>query len=203
VEYDWEKIFESKTNKELYDIVTRKVVLSKEAIDIAKQELSNRGFDFNNMDANYAAWQMSALIKEAEEDNRIELSGSRLHIPLKTLPIVILIISLLYLGINNLTSYTIPMGMAIYLSLISIVVILLNNYQMKKLKQNQKNRIEKIKELKEKLDKENLLNENSHIRDELVRQRIEDSKQKTRLNYIMIISLIIGLIIYYLLIKTT
>ena len=83
--YDWEKIFENKTNKELYDIVIGRKVLSKEAVKYARTELENRNFDFDNMEANKAAWEISSLIEE-EDYARLEISGSRAkHISAKIL----------------------------------------------------------------------------------------------------------------------
>ena len=65
--YNWEKIFKNKTNKELYEIVIGKKVLSKEAIKYAKTELENRDFDFENMTVNKAAWKLIDL--SLDEDN--------------------------------------------------------------------------------------------------------------------------------------
>ena len=50
MDYDWEKIFENKTNKELYDIVVGKVVLSNDVILYARKELERRNFDFDSVD---------------------------------------------------------------------------------------------------------------------------------------------------------
>ena len=46
--YNWEKIFEKKSTKELFKIYKGNSFLSKDASIYAKKELEKRNFDFNN-----------------------------------------------------------------------------------------------------------------------------------------------------------
>ena len=155
--YDWEKIFENKTNKELYDIVIGKVVLSKDAIHIAKQELERRNFDFDNMEANKAAWEISNLIEE-EDYAQLEITGRRAKfISIKIYLLIITGIILVYYSVNELTEFTFPLEMTLFYIGLATFLVLLNNFMHKKQKQAHINRVRKFNELKEKLDKEKLL----------------------------------------------
>ena len=196
--YDWEKIFENKTNKELYDIVVGRKVLSKEAVNYAKTELENRNFDFDNMEANKAAWEISSLIEE-EDYARLELTGRRAkHISIKLLLLIITGITIIYFIATKFTDFDIPVEMALFSIAISTLFILLNNFQAKKQKQAHNKRIEKIKELKEKLDQENLLTKESTIHKELKRHRIEEEKGIKRISYMMIGISVIMILVFIL-----
>jgi len=196
--YDWEKIFENKTNKELYEIATGKRILSKDAVKFAKQELESRNFDFENMDANKAAWEISSIIEE-EDYARLEITGRRAkYIPLNILLLIVSGIIIVYFAINNLTEYEFPIDMAIIFSGIATLFILLNNFQAKKQNQKQKKRFERIKKLKEKLENENLLTKDSPIHNEIIRHRIEETKGIKTISYIMTGISAIMLLIYIL-----
>ena len=184
--YDWEKIFENKTNKELYDIVVGRKVLSKDAVKYAKTELKNRNFDFDNMEANKAAWEISSLIEE-EDYARLEITSRRAkHISLKVLFLIIFGTAIIYFIASKFSDFDFPLDMALFIIAVSALFILLNNFQAKKQKQAQKKRFEKIKELKEKLENENLLTNESPIHDEIKRHRIEEAKGIKTISYIMI-----------------
>lgn len=66
MDYDWIEIFKSKSDKELYEIYSGKSFLPKSAIPIAKDELSKRGFDFNNMELNTDKWRLSDIEEEID-----------------------------------------------------------------------------------------------------------------------------------------
>ena len=196
--YNWEKIFENKTNKELYDILIGRKVLSKEAVKYAKTELENRNFDFDNMEANKAAWEISNLIEE-EDYARLEITGRRAkHISTKILFLIISGIAIIYLIINKFSDFDFPVEMALFFIAISTLFILLNNFQAKKQKQAQKNRFEKIKKLKEKLENENLLTKDNPIYKEIKRHRIEEAKGIKTFSYIMIGVSAIMVLVYIL-----
>jgi len=67
--YDWEKIFKSKTEKELYQIYTDKVKLNKEAKVFAKQELMLRKFEFDKVDLHKKKWELENLIEEEKDSD--------------------------------------------------------------------------------------------------------------------------------------
>ncbi len=196
--YNWGKIFENKTNKELYDIVIGRKVLSKEAVKYAKAELENRNFDFDNMEANKAAWEISSLIEE-EDYARLEITGRRArHISLKILFLTVTGILIVYFIVSKFTDFGFPLEMALFFIGLSTLFILLNNFQAKKQKQAQEKRFERIKELKEKLENENLLTKESPIHNEIKRQRIEETKGIKTILYITIGISVIMILIYIL-----
>lgn len=195
--YDWEKIFKSKTNKELYDIVTGKTVLSKEAEQFAKNELERRHFDFNDMEANKEAWQISKLIED-EEDYAWSKSFPRrvnyifLNISLLILP------AIAYLYFSALIN--LPISFVWYVIGFTIFLLLLMDiFIYKKQKRAHLERINKIKEMKEKLEQEGLLSQDSPIREELIRQGKDIKKRSKAMIYIIIIGFVILVVIKILL----
>ena len=196
--YDWEKIFENKTNKELYDIVIGRKVLSKEAMKYAKSELENRNFDFDNMEANKAAWEISSLIED-DDYARLEISGSRAkHISARILFLIITGILIVYFIVTKFTDIELPLEMALFFIGLSTFFILLNNFQAKKQKQAKKKRLERIKELKEKLENENLLTKELPIHNEIKRHRIKELIGIKTISYITIGVSVIMILIYIL-----
>jgi len=196
--YDWENIFKDKTNKELYDIVTGIDYKSEEAVKYAKIELNNRNFDFDNMEANKTAWELSSLIEE-EDFARLEITGRRAkHISIKILFLFIPIIFSIYLIFKKIPEYDFPLGAALFFSGLAIAFVLLNNFQAKKQEQIQQNRIERIRKLQEKLVAENLLTEESPIKEEIKRHRINEIKGIKGMSYSIITISIIMILIYLL-----
>ena len=196
--YDWEKIFENKTNKELYDIVIGRKVLSKEAVKYAKNELESRNFDFDNMESNKAAWEISSLIEE-EDYARLEITGRRAeHISVKILFLIITGIAIIYLIVTKFSDFDFPLEMALFIIAILTLFILLNNFQAKKQKQTQKKRFEKIRELKEKLENDNLLTKESPIHNEIKRHRTKELIGIKTFSYISIGISVIMILVYIL-----
>jgi hypothetical protein len=179
--YDWEKIFESKTNKELYDIVIGRRILSQEAVKFAKTELENRNFNFSNMEANKAGWEISSLIEEEVYANSGISFRRAAYIPYKLLMFIVSGIAIVYYILNKYTEYDIPLEAAVYFAGISAFYILLNNFIFRIQNQARNKRIEKIRELKEKLDKESPLTEESPVFKEM--ERHEDKIVETRRTY--------------------
>lgn len=68
--YNWEKIFKSKSDKELFLIYNGKRNLGKDAEQLAKKELLARNFDFDNLDREKNKWELEKLIEEEKEDQR-------------------------------------------------------------------------------------------------------------------------------------
>jgi len=169
MDYDWERIFESKTNKELYDIVVGKVVLSNDAILYARQELDRRNFDFNNMEVNNAAWQLSNLIEE-EHFCQIKLQNSKQSLrSFKSYLIIIGLYLIAFYTVNRFTDFDLPIELILVISGIVAILILLNNYTHKKNQQALTKILNEISELKNQLDKEEVFTKDRVITDEIER----------------------------------
>ena len=192
--YDWEKIFKTKTNKELYDKLAGKMILPKEVLEYARAELEYRNFYFNNMAANKTAWEISSLIEE-EEFARLGLSGNKAkHISIKILLLIITGIFIIYILLSSFSGYDFPMEIPLFFSFLASIYILMNNFFAKKQKQTPE-RLEKIKELKEMLEKENLLTAESPMKKELSQQRTESQKVLNTFSYVVVIAFLISLLI--------
>jgi len=176
--YDWEKIFKSKTNKELYNIVCGKTTLSSETIPYAKSELENRNFDFENMEANMDAWKLSSLIEDYDYAE-LEISRSKFnHISIKKYLLIIsvtAIILLIYFMVQYQDLSFLYDSLLISFIIISILVFI-NNFISKKQKEKQDDRKERIVELTEKLKKQNQLNYGTPIFNEI--KRLDDKKSE-------------------------
>ena len=171
MEYDWEKIFENKTNKELYDIVTGKTTLPKETRNIAKQELERRNFDFNNMEANKAAWQVSEIIEEEDIANLGIFVRKAKFIPLRIYILIIIGIVIFYFLINENAINPMPFNVFIFFNLLATFLIWLNNFMYKKQSEAHIKRIEKLNSLKKELKELNSLKQDSPIQKEFIRQK--------------------------------
>jgi len=194
--YDWEKIFENKTNKELYDIVIGKKVLSKEAVEYAKAELKNRDFNFDDIEIHKAAWNLSDLLLEEDNARRIIIENEVKIIKYNKLPVLITIIVIIYLLFSKFTNFIIPIPFLLIAIGLIIVTVLLTNYQFSKQKQNQIKRIERINKLKEKLE-ENVPDEKlNYIKKDIIRNINENNKSKKVLFYVLS-----GIVLIFLLFK--
>jgi len=71
MEYDWKKICQSKTDKELYLIYLGQKNLSEDARTFAEAELKNRNFDFENIDKHQKKWELEKLIEEERDAKSI------------------------------------------------------------------------------------------------------------------------------------
>ena len=171
MEYDWEKIFENKTNKELYDIVTGKTTLPKETRNIAKQELERRNFDFNNMEANKAAWQVSEIIEEEDIANLGIFVRKAKFIPLRIYILIIIGIVIFYFLINENAINPMPFNVFIFFNLLATFLVWLNNFMYKKQSEAHIKRIEKLNSLKKELKESNSLKQDSPIQKEFIRQK--------------------------------
>ena len=171
MEYDWEKIFENKTNKELYDIVKGKTTLPKETRNIAKQELERRNFDFNNMEANKAAWQVSEIIEEEDIANLGIFVRKAKFIPLRIYILIITGIVIFYFLINENAINPMPFNVFIFFNLLATFLVWLNNFMYKKQSEAHIKRIEKLNSLNKELKESNSLKQDSPIQKEFIRQK--------------------------------
>ena len=185
MEYNWEEIFKDKSNKELYDIyIGNSAFLPKSTIPVAKRELENRNFDFENMEANLAAWKLTRLIQEEE----FELQAGKRNtffIPFKFYLLGISVLILIFFFIAPKTHDSIYIGFPMFLTLATIFYFS-NNYlfrkeQAKKIKRNN----EKL-ELIKKLEKEELLQKKSPIAKDIEREWKKDSKKSDIMIYVTI-----------------
>jgi len=62
--YNWEKIFKEKSDKELYEIFIGKQKLNEDARIFAEQELKLRNFDFVNLNKQKKKFELEKLIEE-------------------------------------------------------------------------------------------------------------------------------------------
>jgi len=67
--YNWEKIFKSKTDKELYEIFSGRKQLGSEAKEFAEVELKSRNFNFDNIDSHKKKWTLEKLIEEERNES--------------------------------------------------------------------------------------------------------------------------------------
>ena len=193
--YDWEKIFKKKTNKELYEIVTGKVVLSKEAVDFAKLELENRDFDFSKIDTYQDVWKIGNLISDEEFSRYNDRS---IFFSFKLYVFIIAGIILISFIINKYTNFELSLNLILVIIVYVTFAILLENFVYKKKKRIREKRIKKTYELKQKLENEKVLNEDNPVYKELIRFR-ESEREKLEVwmrvfLVVMLIALIIGII---------
>ena len=67
--YNWEKIFKNKSDKELYEIYLGRKHLGNDAKDYAEKELKSRKFDFDNVDSYKKKWTLEKLIEEERNES--------------------------------------------------------------------------------------------------------------------------------------
>ena len=183
MDYNWQQIFKSKTNKELYDIVVEKVILSDSAVKFAKLELEKRNFDFNNMEANKKAWKLSNLIEE-EHNAQLEISGRKfIYIPLKVYVLIILALTLIYFYLNYFTETNFEDGLLIMFTIMTTILVMLNNFIHLKQVKSHKKRMKKIQEIKNELNEKELLKKGSPIQIDMHKHY---EKEKEGLNTIRI-----------------
>ncbi len=150
--YDWEKIFENKTNKEVYEIYSGKSMLPDETEIFARHELERRNFDFNNMEANKSAWELSNLLLEEESAQKVINENKIKIIPYKNLYIFIPGIFIVYIFLLKVLNFDISILYPILMIVITLFYVPFTNRIYVKQKGKQKNKIERINKLKEKLE---------------------------------------------------
>lgn len=196
MDYDWKKIFETKTNKELYEIYSGKTLLPNETVKYSQQELERRNFDFNNMEVNTTAWKLSNLLIEEDNARKVINENNAKTISYTGLYILISVFVIIYIFLLKVFNYNIPIIYLLILIGITVFYVLFTNYLFNKKKQEQEDRIEKINQLIKKLEV-NVPNEKlSPIKKDIIRNIEESIKGKKVLNYILI-----GFILIFLIFK--
>ena len=194
--YDWEKIFESKTNKELYEIYSGNSLLPNETTEYAKQELERRNFNFDDIEGYKSAWRLSDLIIEADRAQSILNQNQNKIIPYKSIYLLILGILVVYIVLLNVFDINLSIVFPIGIIGITLWYVPFTNRVYVKQKEEQEIRIKRINDLKEKLG-ENIQNDKfDPIKKDIVRNIKENNKSKKILNYMLI-----GIILIFLLIK--
>ena len=191
--YNWEEIFRDKSNHELYEIYCGESNLPDLTIPFAKKELENRNFDFENMEANRDAWKLSNLIQEDDIYESEVMMRKLTHVSLNVYLLVILGIVMLFLFVFPDELKT---GLAITIIIsVSTVLILLNNFIYKIQQKNIIKVRNEEQELIAKLEKENLLESQSPIFNELIRERGKNQKSIRILLLALVITVVFFLIL--------
>ena len=140
--YNWQNIYKSKTNKELYDIYIGKISLSKEAQEIAKQELERRDFDFENMEVNYKAWKVLSLNEERKTFNLDILNQKRFFISLKHYLIFVVVALTIIMALSYYQEFEGSYSELLTFLILSGVMVLLNNlmFRIQETKRKKRNR---------------------------------------------------------------
>jgi hypothetical protein len=196
MDYNWEEIFKDKSNKDLYDIYIGNSTLPKSTIPLAKRELENRNFDFEDMETNRAAWKLNNLIQE-EDFYESQVSMRKLNfIPLKYYLLTVLVLVIVFLFLVPKTHENLFTGFPMLLALVSVFYFS-NNYISKK----QQEKIDKIKnekhDLIEKLEldfeNEELLDEENPIVKDI---KLERNRNFNRIEIMISVTIVLALLLW-------
>jgi hypothetical protein len=148
--YDWPKIVQEKSIKELYNIVTGQTILPYEAINAAKKEIEKRGFNIDNSDQIKKNIELESLIDERNSTiwNRIFNPPSKVWLRQFYFSIFFTIITALnlifdFLKIDEVDSW--------FYFLFCLFFVAFNFYGYKNRKKRDKFIRDRISELKEEL----------------------------------------------------
>lgn len=148
--YDWEKIFKSKSDKELFKIFTGQSLLNSEAKKIAEIELKNRGFDFENIEKYRKKWKLKSLIDEEQYERKqaklfLQNPLTDLHLFMAIFGLIIIVSSIISYLKNNVSS---DFLLSI---LVGITMIIVGFFGYKRKKKREKYRKTKIEQLRDEL----------------------------------------------------
>jgi len=140
--YNWQNIYKSKTNKELYEIYIGKISLSKEAQEIAKEELERRDFDFENMAVNYKAWKVLSLNEDRKLFNLDILNQNIFFISLKHYLIFVISSLTVFLALKYYQEFEGSYNELLTFLILSGIMVLLNNlmFRIQETKRKKRNR---------------------------------------------------------------
>jgi hypothetical protein len=194
--YNWEEIFEDKSDKELYEIYCGNSLLPVMTIPFAKNELKKRNFDFENMELHNEEWKLSRLEEEIDY-LKLEILR-RTPISLKTYTIII--IALVVFAV--IVSHTFDLeNRALFLSMTSGIVlvtisIIIERFIYKKRVESLNKLLEKKSKIVENISEKVNLNEKQHILENLSEESSERIKQSLTLNKTLFIIIAIILLLY-------
>ena len=193
--YNWEGIFENKSDKELYEIYCGDSFLPETTISIAKKELEKRNFDFNNIEIHKEVWKLSRLEEEID-GLKLELLR-RTPISLKSYIFIIIFLVIF----TAILSETINLeNKSLFLSLIAgivyiTIIIIPQRYIYKKRVESLNKLLEKKSKLVDIISRKINLNERQHVLENLNEESEARIKQSASINKtLMIITAIIFLI---------
>lgn len=204
MEYNWQEIFENKSNEELYKIYIGESFLPNEAQQFAKFELESRNFDFNNIENHQAAWKLERLRLEDKLDEvDMNSHNHKLHIiSSKVYLISLLIFTILLILFNYFNNYN-QLALILELPIAYAILTLsryINNHSFKQRLNKRKRRIEKIINLSNLLRDNKLLNEGSPISIDIEQsEKIESENARTYQKAVLI--LISVLFLLYIMLK--
>ena len=194
--YDWEKIFENKTNKELYEIYSGNSFLPNETVEYARQELERRNFDFNDMEGNKSAWKLSELLREYERAQQVLNENKIRIIPYKSLYFLIPGIIVVYIVLLKFLNINLTIYFPILMIGLTLWYVSFTDRIYAKQGEEQKNRLKRINELKEKLEENLTVEKIDPIKKDITRNIEENNKRKKVLNYVLL-----GIVLIFLLFK--
>lgn len=190
MEYNWEEIFKKKSNKELYDIYIGKSILPQTIRPVAKKELERRKFDFENMEANRIAWELSGLVEDEIFFNSQVYGNKFIHIPFKFYLLSIAVFMALFIFFSQNIKSSIYIDFLIFFIILTAIYFL-NNFQYKKQQEKINNINNKKLELTDKLEKEGLLNKESPIFTDILREKGKSEERKRILMYFTLVMILI------------
>lgn len=186
--YDWERIFEEKSDKELYEIYCGNSLLPETTVSYAKNELEKRNFDFNKMELHNEVWKLSSLEEEIDY-LRLEINR-RTPASLKSIIFIILglvIIAAIIIQTTNVEKKGIFLSLIVVSMFISIIIITERIIYKKKVASlNQL--LEKKTKLVDKISENVNLNERQHVLENLTKE------SNTRMKQLMSVNLILAII---------
>ncbi len=203
-DYNWEEIFNHKTNKELYAIYKGKTTLPEIVGQFAKKELEKRGFDFNDSETNNAAWRLSKLMREDYEITHNLNRNTTSQISFGLFAVLFTLFTLfVYFAFNIQRMNTIHQVYVVFSVLIyTAIFTLINNYFHSKNIVKRETRIKEIEQLKEFLEKRGTLKSNSLISEDIEREEKIHKKMDKKMSYALItISILLIIVILFKILK--
>ncbi len=199
--YNWKQIFKGKSDKELYEIFIGYITFPNDVVQLAKDELDNRNFDFKNIDIIKKGWQLSRLLEEQNFRNQGVIYEKYYFITLREyilLNIEFALLSLVYFRFKNIPMEEVVIYYLVTLPIYAIGTLINNFYDLRRQKKyNERLKIQ-IDDLSALLNEKGMMEEGSAITNYL---KQENQNQFTIISHskkimvIIFISLIILLII--------
>jgi hypothetical protein len=194
--YDWEEIFENKSDKELYEIYCGNSLLPELTIPLAKNELKKRKFDFENIELHKEAWKLSRVEEEIDY-LKFEILR-RTPISLKAYLFIVIALAIFAVIISKTLNLETKASFVSFAGgIVSITIILIGERLVYKKKVENLNKfLGKRSKIVEKLSEKVNLNEKQHILENLNKESNDRIKQLLSTNKILMIIAAIILLLY-------